>query len=219
MSKNPHTDHVSGAARGRRTCSVRVLASVWLLAHWWCTPSATANTNGHPHGMAHMSSASAPGGAPGYLTPTQSLRYTLASPNPARSRYEPALQIKLDPSEPGGGMHPVIIQAVHSSLLVLTSDGSPVEATDAIQIGDEIVSIDDVPAWQLGAHGVQALLHEAGDDALHITVRRAGEAPDAEPVALLLQCVEAASVQSCGAVGGVRRWDWTYSGEVVIAVH
>ena len=86
------------------------------------------------------------------------------------------------------------------------------EAEDAIQIGDEIVSIDDVPAWQLGADGVQALLCEAGTDALHIMVRRADDAPDVEPVFLLLQCIEASSGQ---AREGVRRWDWTQSGECV----
>ena len=69
----------------------------------------------------------------------------------------------------------IVISAVHHSLLVLSPEGVPVHVEDALRVGDEIVSIDDEPSWQLGPLGVQALVCEAGADPFHISVRRAGQ--------------------------------------------
>jgi hypothetical protein len=49
-----------------------------------------------------------------------------------------------------------------------------VRAHDALSVGDEITSIEGVPAAEIGVHGVQALVYEAGADPLRLEVRQGG---------------------------------------------
>jgi hypothetical protein len=182
-----------------------------LLAHW-CTPTANASTYAgrHAHGLSHtpgMSSASV-GHSTGLAPPPPYTKSpTIASSTQAPVKERPALLVNLNPSN--GDTNRVTIAAVHPSLLVLDPEGCPLAVAEALHVGDEILSIDGVPAWQLGAEGVQAVVREADTDTLRITVRRNGDA-DVAPLSLLMRRVDGPGAQVRTAHKGERRWDWTH---------
>jgi hypothetical protein len=130
-----------------------------------------------------------------------------------------ALEVHLTPPH-AGSMQRVTVAALHSSLLVLTPEGKVADAEQTIQVGDEIVSVDDVAAWQLGAHGVQALVKEAGSDWLRLTLSRGGGGgggggrdsetyQDTVVLSLLLKM----DADRHFDPPSEPMWDWAYSGE------
>ena len=142
-----------------RVCTLRFLACVLLVTHWG-VPTAHANANIAGHGVSRTS------GQTTYASPKR-----ISAPAIEVQVSQVSLETPYPVAE--GSTSSITVAAVNPSLLALTQEGSPVDVAECLQVGDEIVSVDDVPAWQLGAHGVQALVNEAGTDWLSLTVQRA----------------------------------------------
>jgi hypothetical protein len=167
-----------------RTRTVRLLA-VFLLLAASVPPTANANANMQQHARAHAPGALSADARRSPRSPPAALHqpppYCAEAPAPSSAfdaeEEDVALLVDLDDQRrrAAGGASRVTIASVHQSLLVLLPEGSPVQAHDALRVGDEIVSIDDIPAAEVGAHGVQALVREAGADPLRLAVRRAGD--------------------------------------------
>jgi hypothetical protein len=126
-----------------------------------------------------------------------------------------ALRVNDDFAEQGHGQgpyaNPVTIAVIHPSLVALAPTGSPLQVESALHVGDEVASVDDVPAWQLGPRGVQAIFREAGTEPLRITVRSAGAPPESPPVPMLVQLVLDSAFLPGQLAKGAQGWDWVYS--------
>ena len=141
-----------------RVCTLRFLACVLLVTQWGM-PTAHSNANIAGHGVSRAS------GQTTYASPKR-----ISAPAIEVQVSQVSLETPYPVAE--GSTSSITVAAVNPSLLALTQEGSPVDVAECLQVGDEIVSVDDVPAWQLGAHGVQALVNEAGTDWLSLTVHR-----------------------------------------------
>ena len=190
------------------------LAGILLLVHWCTlTANAFANAKGQAGGQTQQGSG---------VSPPQSMSGINLSP---RLQQPPPHVRPRSPTPPGFAFtadqdalallvnlqspypEPVTIAAVHPSLLILSPTGAAPTEQDALRVGDEIVSIDGEPAWQLGAYGVQALVREAESDVLRLVVRP-GAARDVAPRSVLVQRPSQCPLQ---AVKSSRRHNWGYA--------
>jgi hypothetical protein len=184
---------------------VRFLSGFFLLMHWFVVPLLSdANAIDHARAM-----PPAPDAPRGFAPRTAGAK----PPMPALITNAAPLRVRIDSVDQKqvSGTGRVTIAAVHPSLVALTPDGRALQVENAVRVGDEITGVDDTPAWQLGPIGVQAILHEAGEDPLRITVRAADAAPDSPPVALLVQLVAGSSCVPAEWKTGRQRWGWVHS--------
>ena len=197
--------HSDAARLQTRASSVRFLAGFFLLMHW-CVVPLLSDANAINHVRAMPPSPAAPRGFAPWTAWGKPLM-------PALATNAVALRVRLDSEDQTqvSGTGRMTIAAVHPSLVALKPDGSALQVEKAVRVGDEITSVDDTPAWQLGPIGVQALFREAGENALRITVRAADAPPGSPHVALLIQLVKGSSCLPGDWKTGRQRWGWVHS--------
>ena len=201
-----------------RSSSVGGLVHFLLLLHW-CAVPLLSNENAASHAHTPLQATI----APRFLTPPAAgAKRLLPAAGAKRALMSPrvpaavvALHVNDDFAEQGHGQgpyaNPVTIAVIHPSLVALAPTGSPLQVESALRVGDEVASIDDVPAWQLGPRGVQAIFREAGTEPLRITVRSAGAPPESPPVAMLVQLVSDSTSLPGTLAKGALGWDWVHS--------